>query len=83
MSTYAMFWHLIAYGSLHMIVKLSLVCLVFTSSTLMAFLWHLKMLHLPWCLRHIQDSGLAWLILGCLGIGSWVCIQFRFFHGNF
>ena len=69
-------WHLIAYGSLHVIVKLSLVHFFFTSSTLIAFLWHSKMLHLPWCLRHIQDSGLAWLLWVYLSTGSWVCIQF-------
>ena len=77
-----MSWHLVAYGSLHVIVKLSLVRFVFTSSTLMVFLWHSKMLHLPWCLRHIQDSRLAWLLWVCLGIGSWVCIQFDI-HWNF
>ena len=57
--------------SLHMILKLSLVHLEFTSSTSMAFLWHSKMLHLPWCLRHIQDSGLTWLPWSLLGYSIW------------
>ena len=61
-----MFWHLIAYGSLHMIVKLSLVCLVFTSSTLMAFLWHLKMFFVsqahPGFRTHLVALGFAWVI---------------------
>jgi len=32
---------------------------------------HLQMLHYPWRLRHIQDSGLTWLLWVLLGYSIW------------